>query len=396
MKYLWLTWTDPFLENDGQRTYSGRLIEAAAHAGAEIEVLCLASYGSPRVDGISEGTIRWRLVRRTPRPGWRSILSPLPNIAYRCDTGEMRRGLHGLLERHRWGTIVVDGLSAGWALPSLERLRAEDGRPPRIVYISHNHEETVRADMARNYRGNPVKKGILLNDAGKAQRLERRLVAHADIVTAITPEDAELFSRRHPDKRIIVLPPGYAGPRLAQRRITAALPRHAVILGTFAWLAKRMNLEEFVAVADPHFERAGAELQVIGDGDPALIHRLRGTARATRFAGFVPDIEPYLTQSRVAVVPERSGGGFKMKILDYVFHRLPVAALKGSVAGTPLRPSESILLYNDLDELARGVVQVLDDLPLLNDIQDRAYAACADRFDWRRRGEQFIAETYAA
>jgi hypothetical protein len=42
------------------------------------------------------------------------------------------------------------------------------------------------------------------------------------------------------------------------------------------------------------------------------------------------------------------------------------------------------------------VIRALDDLPLLNRLQDRAYAACVDRFDWRRRGETFVAETAAA
>ena len=45
---LWVTWTDPQPEHDGQRIYSGRLIEALASAGARVDVLCFASKGSQR------------------------------------------------------------------------------------------------------------------------------------------------------------------------------------------------------------------------------------------------------------------------------------------------------------------------------------------------------------
>jgi glycosyltransferase involved in cell wall biosynthesis len=169
-----------------------------------------------------------------------------------------------------------------------------------------------------------------------------------------------------------------------------------VILGSFDWIAKSMNLEEFIAVADPRFAEAGAELQVIGNSDSGLLDTLRRQVRATKLVGEVPEVESYLENSRIAIVPERTGGGFKLKVLDYVFNRLPVAAIAGSVAGTPLRPLESILTFDSLERLAAGVIRALDDLPLLNRLQDCAYAACVDRFDWRRRGESFVAETAAA
>ncbi len=35
----------------------------------------------------------------------------------------------------------------------------------------------------------------------------------------------------------------------------------------------------------------------------------------------------------------------------------------------------------------------IDDLPTLNRLQERAYAACIDQFDWRCRGETFISQT---
>ena len=393
MRYLWLTWIDPAPEHDGQRIYSGRLIDAVAAAGAEVDVLCFANRDSPRRPGVAEGNVRWWPVPYTPHSAATSIFSPLPNIAHRSDTATMRRGLHALAAQGRWDTVVLDGLYAGWALPHLDAIRTASGAPARVVYLSHNHEETLRPDIARNYQGNPVKATLLRRDAAKAIRTERGIVDRASLITAITEEDAALFLRSRPDKRVMVLTPGYSGRRLPRREITADLPRRAVILGSFDWIAKRMNLEEFIALADPRFAAIGAELQVVGNSDPVFLDRLRRQVSATTLVGSVAEVEPYLRESRIAVVPERSGGGFKLKVLDYVFHRLPVAAIAGSVAGTPLQPTESILTFDNLERLASGVIKALDDLPLLNKLQEQAYAVCADQFDWRRRGEAFLAET---
>lgn len=393
MRYLWLTWIDPAPEQDGQRIYSGRLIDAVAAAGGEIDVLCFANTESMRRPGIPEGRVRWWPVPYAPHTSVSSILSPLPNIAHRADTKGMRHGFQALAAQGHWDSVVLDGLYAGWALAHLDRVRNSRNEPARAVYVSHNHEATLRPEIARNYRGNPVKGALLRRDAAKAARIEQAIVDRADLITAITSEDAARFHDANPSKRILALPPGYSGRRLAQRRITEDMPRRAVILGSFDWIAKRMNLAEFIAVADPLFAAAGAELEVIGSSGQGFLNNLRRRVHATTLVGRVPEIESHLERSRLAIVPERTGGGFKLKILDYVFHRLPVAAIAGSFAGTPLRAAESVLTFDDMEQLAKGAIAAIDDLPLLNMLQDQAYAACSEQFDWRRRGETFLAET---
>lgn len=393
MRCLWLTWIYPKPERDGQRLYSNGLVEAVGRAGADMTVLCFE--GDDEVAPL-DSPATWHAVPRDQRPGWASVFSPLPNIAFRSDTPRMRRTFRDVVNDADWDVIVLDGLYSGWALPLIERYARSARRKPRLVYVSHNHEETTRAAMARNYRGNPAKRRLLQRDAAKAARLERRMVDRADLVTAITEEDARLYLARRPDQRVLTMPPGYRGRRVCGRDIGEDLPRRAVIVGSFEWLAKQMNLEEFVAVADPLFAAKGAELQVIGNGGDAFIQRLAGSTRATRFMGSVSAVEPYLDEARIAIVSERTGGGFKLKVLDYVFNRLPIAAIQGSVNGVPLHSPESILTYETPGDLARGVVAAMDDLALLNRVQERAYQACATAFDWDQRGERFVAEVKAA
>lgn len=388
MRCLWLTLANPEPRHNGQYVYSGGLIEAVTATGAQVDVLGLSRMGDHSHYGKWDGSIRWWLAKPQPRPSWTSLLSYLPHIADRGWTPELRKMLQERLESERWDTIIFDGISAGWALrPVLRHYRG--GRRPRLVYVSHNHEASVRLGIARG-QTHFLKRQALHYDAAKAGMLERAIVDAADLITAITPEDRELYLRDRPNCRVEVITPGYDGYRMAERRITAELPRRAIIVGSFDWIAKRMNLEEFVAVADPLFAEQGAELLVVGSADESFLRRLRHKAKATKFTGTVPDVDAFMRDARIALVPERHGGGFKLKVLEYVFNRMPILALNGSVAGVPLRHEESILFYPDHSTLARGVLRVIDDCERLNALQDHAFKACHDCFDWKSRGNQLV------
>lgn len=396
MRCLWLTWIDPHPEHDGQRIYSGRLIETFANAGGVVDVLCSAHARSLRKDGELEGQTRWWLTVPTLRSSRMSVFSRLPHVAYRSNTREMRDRLPRLLRHEEWECIVFDGLYAGWALDICRRFYRNDPRRPRFVYVAHNHETTTRAALMANYRGSRLKRYALSRDSKKVRRLEKRMVSNVDLVTAITADDAALFATQSPNKPTLVLTPGYQGPSLADRTISADLPRRVVIVGSFEWIAKQANLEEFLSVADPLFSAAKVELEVIGNGTPRFFEKLAVDLSATKLVGRVDRVDRYLKDARLAIVAERLGGGFKLKVLDYVFNRVPVAALNGAVAGTPLRPHESILTFANMPQLVNGVIKVIDDLDLLNRLQKQAFADCSAQFRWSTRGEQLLNAIAAA
>lgn len=154
-----------------------------------------------------------------------------------------------------------------------------------------------------------------------------------------------------------------------------------MIVGSFDWVAKRRELERFVAVADAPFAAAGIELFVVGSADPAYLAQLQVSLTATRLVGPVIDIAPYFDSARLALLID-CFGGFKLKTLDYVFNRMPMLGIAGGVPGVPLEHNNGILLFPDHRSLTEGVLRTIDNIERLNQLQEEARRASEGRFDW--------------
>lgn len=391
MPFLWLTLCDPDPQTNGQFIYSGGLIRAVAKAGAELTVL-----GLGRRPGHSyqrrEPNIDWQFARDRPTSRWMRMASSFPPTALRTRVPDMRVALAEHLASGHWDAVVLDSINVGWALPHVLRYRRRNPRT-KIAYLAQNQETTAMRMLARAEKG--WRRAVRLMNVAKTDRLERRLVQTADLVTADSPDDCQALAALAPGKPIFFVPPGYAGPRLARRTIDSSLPRRVVVVGSFDWAAKRVSLESFLSVATPLFAAEGVELQVVGRTEGSHVAALRHRFPSVDIVGTVPDVRPYMADARIALVTDTLGG-FKLKSLDYIFNRLPIFALEGAVPGTPLRDGSGLRLFKSHAALARAIVEMIDDTPALNAQQEVAYDLSASRFDWTAIGRSLVRQIQKA
>ena len=386
MNWLWVTLADPDPATNGQLIYSEGLIRAARDAGASLCVVGLSRREKQDRPADAVG-LAWKLGDERRWPRWRRTIRSLPEAAQRGVSASMSRVLARALAARPWEAIVFDSICAGWALPQVVHHQTRLGRPAKMVYIAHNHEITAARRIADASRGaHRLLKGW---DALRMARFERKLVAASDLVTSNTPEDCRTFADEAGEKPVILLPPGYGGPRVRERTIDAAMPRRAVVIGSFDWPPKRISLERFLTQAAPIFEAAGIELQIVGETQPEYLIDLRARFPSVGFVGRVQDVRPYMAHARIALVPDELGG-FKLKGLDYVFNRLPILAMDVALPGMPLEDRLSVGLFDNHRALAEGVVALIDDFDALNRLQREAYEACARRFDWQRIGRHLV------
>ncbi|HSD39959.1 MAG TPA: glycosyltransferase [Rhodocyclaceae bacterium] len=387
LKCLWIARDIPFPLDAGDKIYSANLARSFAQSGAAIRFLGFAGDGQVAP---ADWPLEWTVVPGNKRSNHLALLSTLP-IAAAAHATKAYRALLAHQLREDWDIIVFDSYGSGWALQPV-LASCNDNRPrPILVHVSHNHEATLWREMALNARGNILHRIALLQNYLKVQALELRMVREVDLITAITDEDAARFDNQVPTKRSVALTPGYSGWAAPERTITAATPRRVVMVGSFRWVIKQENLRRFLAVADAQFHANNIALDIMGDVPADLLAELRPQVRATHFHGFVDSVAPCFGSARMAVVPELIGGGFKLKFLDYIFGRVPVATLADAAAGLPQGVRSQMICSRDMQALVDDIVRNIDQVEKLDAMQAGAQRTASELFHWRDRGSNLRA-----
>jgi glycosyltransferase involved in cell wall biosynthesis len=387
LRCLWLARAVPLPFNSGENIYSARLAQALVAAGGSVTFMGLASSAAPELQPAEtfESRIEWSIVPGRPNPTILALASPLPLVAARFGTRTYARYLKAMLHARDFDAVILDHYAMTWAIDHIQRSKRHGARL-LIAYLAHNFETEIATDIARNFRGNLFRKAALHANAWKTANAELKLAHGADIIVAHTAEDAKSLAALSPSSAKLVVPPAYHGPRSSHRQIEHATPRRVAIVGTYHWTAKQMNLSAFLETADPVLQNAGVGIDIVGDGPDSFRKAWEARVQTTRFHGFVDNLGEFLAGRRMGLVVEETGGGFKNKALDYIFNRVPIAAIRGSMNGLPLTEWLHYLSFESMRELALGVAAVIDDIERLNSLQQAAYEKCESGFDWPDRG----------
>jgi polysaccharide biosynthesis protein PslH len=392
-RWLWVT---PEIADElatGALKYSFGLADAVAAMGVEVTVVGILR---PSENGGSDptptGSMHFETVDATFRRPWQSLGSSLPNQSFACSVPAVRSRVEEILDRGGWDVVVIDGLQAAWVTPLLEQRRGG----ARILYLAHNHESSMRQEVADDTSWTNPRKLVLELEARKTRRLERRTTRLADVVSSITDDDRNRFETDAPAATHVVVSPGWSGAAPSHAVPAGERPRRVGILGSFEWHVKQVSLRRFIDAADNAFHDAGIELHVAGNLPDDFRAELEPGVRATHLLGWVDDPAEFLGHCRIGVVSEPLGGGFKLKALDYVFNSVAVASLTHNTAGLPLVADESVITADNEADLARAIVDVIDDGDLLDRCASSAIERCRERFSWPTAARRLIDATHRA
>lgn len=378
-RWLWITPEIAGNLTTGALKYSSELARAVAATGVEVTMVGVIRPVDDRTTPVPVvDSVSYESIDASFQPPWRSLASSLPNQSFACSVPAVRRRVQQLLEQDEWNVVVIDGLQAAWVTPALEQRQ----RNARIVYLAHNHESSMRRNVADNVSWTNPRKAVLELEARKTRRLERRTAVLADVVSSITPGDRSRFEIDAPGAIHVVVSPGWSGTTPAHPLAAQERPRRVGILGSFEWHVKQESLRRFLRAADPVFHEAGVELHVAGNMPAEFRGELEPNLQAASLLGWVDDSADFLGQCRIGVVSESLGGGFKLKALDYVFNSVTLACLTDNTAGLPLVAGESVITADTEHELARKIVDLIDDGDLLDRFASSAIEQCKEQFSW--------------
>jgi glycosyltransferase involved in cell wall biosynthesis len=98
--------------------------------------------------------------------------------------------------------------------------------------------------------------------------------------------------------------------------------------------------------------------------------------------GSVPDTRPYIAGAALYVVPLRSGGGTRLKVLEAMAMRCPIVSTTMGVDGFPVAPNREVVLADEPEAFAESVVQLLGDGERRAELGQAGYEFAASCYDW--------------
>jgi glycosyltransferase involved in cell wall biosynthesis len=205
-----------------------------------------------------------------------------------------------------------------------------------MVLREHNVEHLWMARYARGLGGTPA--GLYARlQARRLRAAERALCGRAALVLAIQEREAEALRGIAPGARVRTLPIGVDLARF--REHSPASPPVVLLPGSFSW---HPNAEGAIRFLDHGWPRVrakvpGARLKLAGKEPTASLAAAAARAGAM-LAADVPSMEDELAQASVVVVPLWVGAGARVKIVEAMAARVPVAATSFAADGLCLEP----------------------------------------------------------
>ena len=104
---------------------------------------------------------------------------------------------------------------------------------------------------------------------------------------------------------------------------------------------------------------------------------------AITVTGYVPDLQPYLEAADVMVVPVRSGGGMRVRILEGLAWGIPMVTTTIGLEGIKAVPGRDILVADDDMGFAQAVCSLLASEALRSRMSENGLQLAKHRYDWQ-------------
>lgn len=226
----------------------------------------------------------------------------------------------------------------------------------------------------------------------KAIRYESQLFRHFDLVTMVSEMDAAISRTLVPNDSppVAFLPNGVD---CAQWRWGLAKPQPDTLVfsGALNYHANYEAMRFFLAEVYPLIRSVlpNIRLRITGSVEGVDLSALLLDESVT-FTGFVDDIRPEIAGAWVSVVPIRSGGGTRIKIVEAMALGTPIVSTTKGAEGIAARHGEHLLLADDPATFADYTVRLLQDIDLRQHLTAHARQLVETSYDWSSIGRQFV------
>lgn len=235
---------------------------------------------------------------------------------------------------------------------------------------------------------NLIKRFALWLEGQKFRREELTLCKNFDLIFTPSERERDVLAQL-PGMPAVHSLPNSIDPDFFALRQQQPKANEITFIGTTHVDANRDGLLYFMAEIFPLIERAipDVQLKIVGGSPPPEI-RAFGERPNVEVTGYVKDVRVYMDRAKALIVPLRSGGGTRLKILEGLSYGVPTISTSIGAEGLNLIHGRQILLGDTPQAFAEQVVRALSDYQLQQHLRVAGREVAEEQYSWRAVGRQ--------
>jgi sugar transferase (PEP-CTERM/EpsH1 system associated) len=231
-----------------------------------------------------------------------------------------------------------------------------------------------------------LKKWLFDLESRRVRRLECSLPGRTAAITLVSDAEAELYRSFCPNAKTFAVSNGvdldYFRPDFP-----APYPRpwQCVFVGVLDYRPNVDGLVWFCEKVWPRIlaRKANAEFAIVGKNPASKVRQL-GKLDGVRLIGSVPDVRPYIAESRVSIAPLQIARGIQNKVLEAMAMGKPVVATPEALEGLHIDNGIHALSVTDIAVWSETICQLLDDDCLCKRLGNSARGYVEQNHSWDR------------
>ena len=267
----------------------------------------------------------------------------------------------------------------------------------KIVYNWHNIESEAMQRFSATVPSGP-KRWYASLTAAKLASLERDILNQAFGHIVCSARELDDLQKLAPDARIAVVENGvdvgsYAASFSPRTDISPAAHK-LVFVGLMDYYPNVEAATSFTRRIWPTLRQRfpNLTLSIVGANPTPAVLQL-GNMEGVTVTGTVPDVRPYYRDALAAIVPLRTGGGTRLKILEAMAAKVPVISTPLGAEGLTVTAGENILLAepDDAETWLRHLSHLIESEPSRKALSDMAFELVKTQYDWEILGRKLCA-----
>lgn len=251
------------------------------------------------------------------------------------------------------------------------------------VLATHNVEtQRFRRELKLSAWG--ARRAVLLAESALFPRWESDAVSKFDGAIAVSQSDVNWITEFATGKPVVLVPngvdteffrPGDAATKTTQSIVFTGLMNYPPNSDAVCW---------FVQDIFPALRQAYPNLvfKIVGARPSEKVQALANVTGVI-VTGEVPDIRPYVEEALAFVVPLRSGGGTRLKILQAMALACPIISTAVGAEGLEVSEGEDILFAEDDKQFVQKVGQLIESAEMAERMGQRGRQLVVERYDWK-------------